>query len=596
MGVLTPAQMGRGLALQLRGSATLGEVLLSQGMITESDLLQALSRQTGCEIVDLHRSPPDPALVDAFGAVSCVQRGIVPWQEIDGRLLVATDNPDHLQELLADVPIDGQIRPVLALRRDIEAALLRVRGRILAEHSEHRLAPEFSFRAFSPGRMRLLLLLAVFSIAAMAVVWSEIFFSALFGWAVFALFFNTGLKLWTLAAAIGETRARQEKFASKRHMSRPFLLPKVSILVPLFQEREIAGRLLRRLSLLRYPRELLDICLVLEEDDVVTQRALAQAGLPGWIRQVFVPTGAVRTKPRALNFALGFCRGSIIGIFDAEDAPAPDQIAKVVRRFHEGGPKLGCLQGVLDFYNARQNWLTRCFALDYASWFRVMLPGLQALGLVMPLGGTTVFLRRAVLEEVGGWDAHNVTEDADLGVRLARHGYRTELVPSVTQEEAVSQIWPWVRQRTRWLKGYAITWAVHMRHPVRLFHDLGPWRFGGFQVLFLGTLSQFILAPLLWSFWSLPLGFSHPFAKIVSPQVLSTVLAAFLLAEITTLAVGYYGQKTRAGRPLWPWLPTLHLYFPLATLAAYRALWELFARPLFWDKTAHGRASRPDQP
>ncbi|MEZ5913011.1 MAG: glycosyltransferase [Paracoccaceae bacterium] len=284
-------------------------------------------------------------------------------------------------------------------------------------------------------------------------------------------------------------------------------LPVVSLIVPLFHERDIAARLVRRLERLDYPREFLDIVLVVEAEDDSTRRALAGAQLPGWMRVLTAPPGSLKTKPRAMNVALDFCRGSIIGIYDAEDAPAPDQIARVVQRFHERDERVACLQGVLDFYNPRTNWLSRCFTMEYAAWFRVVLPGLERLGLAFPLGGTTLFFRREALEALGGWDAHNVTEDADLGIRLARHGYRAEFLDSVTEEEANCRAMPWIRQRSRWLKGYMMTWAVHSRRPLRLWRELGTWKFLGFQVMFLGTISQYLLAPVLWSLWLWPLGY-----------------------------------------------------------------------------------------
>jgi cellulose synthase/poly-beta-1,6-N-acetylglucosamine synthase-like glycosyltransferase len=301
-----------------------------------------------------------------------------------------------------------------------------------------------------------------------------------------------------------------------------------------------------------------------------------------------VPEGKLKTKPRALNYALEFCRGSIIGIYDAEDAPAPDQIRKMVSHFHRRGPEVACLQGVLDFYNARANWLARCFAIEYAAWFRVVLPGLSRLGIPVPLGGTTLFFRRAALESLGGWDAHNVTEDADLGLRLARHGFRTEFLDSVTEEEANCRAWPWVRQRSRWLKGYAMTWATHMRRPALLWRQLGGKGFFGVQVLFLGTLSQFALAPLLWSFWGLSLGLQHPLAAALPEGGMQVLFGLFLAAELVNLGVGAMGVH-RAGKPgLIAWLPMLHFYFPLASLASYKAFWEMAARPFYWDKTRHG--------
>ena len=175
--------------------------------------------------------------------------------------------------------------------------------------------------------------------------------------------------------------------------------------------------------------------------------------------------------------------------------PNPISFKKSQRGLPMPRQMLPACKGCLISITPRVNWLSRCFTIEYATWFRVILPGLARMGLPIPLGGTTLFFRRTILDRLGGWDAHNVTEDADLGIRLARHGYRTELIPTTTYEEANCRPWPWVRQRSRWLKGYAVTWAVHMRNPARLWRDLGPWRFFGVQVLFVGTLSQFITAP-----------------------------------------------------------------------------------------------------
>lgn len=345
---------------------------------------------------------------------------------------------------------------------------------------------------------------------------------------------------------------------------------------------------MQRLARLDYPEDRLDICLVIEEDDKLTQDTLARAALPRGMRQILVPEGTVRTKPRAMNYALDFCRGSIVGVYDAEDAPAPDQLRRVVARFRDRPPEVACLQGVLDFYNARTNWLSRCFTIDYATWFRIILPGIARMGLVIPLGGTTLFFRRAALDRLGGWDAHNVTEDADLGLRLARHGYRCELIDSVTEEEANCRAVPWIRQRSRWLKGYAMTWISHMRTPRKLLHDLGLLKFAGVQILFLGTLSTFLLAPLVWSFWLLPFGLPHPLAGLVPWWLFVLLGSALLLTEIVNIAAGALAVATPRHRWLIPWVPTMHFYHPLGAIASWKALVEMVVRPFYWDKTAHG--------
>jgi glycosyltransferase XagB len=210
------------------------------------------------------------------------------------------------------------------------------------------------------------------------------------------------------------------------------------------------------------------------------------------------------------------------------------------------------------------------------------------MGLVVPLGGTTLFIRRHAIEVVGGWDAHNVTEDADLGLRLARYGFRTGVIGIVTREEAHAQLWPWLRQRPRWLKGYVITWMVHMRRPGRLWRDLGAWRFFGVQLIFLATPSQLVLAPLIWSFSLLAFGLPHPLSGHLPNGVIAAICALFLLSALVEIALMTLAA-IRAGKPdLALWIPTFLLYYPLATIAVYRGLWQIVTRPFFWDKKTHG--------
>ncbi|MEL7026987.1 MAG: glycosyltransferase family 2 protein, partial [Pseudomonadota bacterium] len=379
--------------------------------------------------------------------------------------------------------------------------------------------------------------------------------------------------------------------ATPRALPQPANLPTISILVPLFRERDIAGRLVKRLQSLSYPTKLLEICLIVEKHDTITRTALANTNLPKHMRQVVVPPGSLQTKPRAMNYALDFTHGDIIGVYDAEDAPAPDQLRVVAAEFEQAAPNVACLQGKLDFYNPRTNWLSRCFTVDYAVWFRAILPGIARLGFAVPLGGTTLFFRRSVLETVGAWDAHNVTEDADLGIRLARLGWRTKLIATTTQEEANCRIWPWIKQRSRWIKGYAVTWAVHMRHPRRLWSDLGTWRFLGFQAVFLGAISQFVLAPFLWSFWLILLGLPHPLIGTLPDVVILGLATLFFAAEISNIAVGAWACRGQNHRWLIPWVPSLHFYFPLAAIASWKGLAEIVKAPFYWDKTDHGMES-----
>ncbi len=589
IGELSPGDLVKAGALAVREDARFGDILLAHDMVTDSGLCQGLAIQFGCQIADFDTVPPDARLIDRVGPDRCLRDGFVPWKRAGAALIIATSRPEDFARIRDSLPPDiGHVMLAVAPERTIQTALLRTRQRRLAVRAECRVDPRESCRDWHRATMARYVASVAILLATGLILSPQMTILLLALWAIAALIVNTGLKAAALLATLQTDRRTEPVFVSWRQRGKARRLPTVSIMVPLFREREIAGRLILRLSRLTYPKELLDICLVVEEDDAVTQAALHSARLPRWMRLVVVPRGLLKTKPRALNYALDFCRGSIVGVYDAEDAPEPDQIHKIVRRFHDSGPDLACIQGKLDFYNPRANWLSRCFTIEYATWFRTVLPGLERLGFVVPLGGTTLFFRRETLEELGGWDAHNVTEDADLGVRLARHGYRTELIESTTEEEANCHFWPWVKQRSRWIKGYAITWAVHMRSPSQLLADLGLWRFIGVQILFLGALSQFILAPLLWSFWAIPLGLPHPLTTVLSGGGVVALTSIFLVAEAVSIGIGIYSIAPTRHRGLWLWVPTLHLYFPLAAIAAYKGLWELVVKPFYWDKTQHG--------
>ena len=593
-GVLSEDDLTRAVALQAREEARFGDILLANGMVTANELYDALAYQYDTMVADLRAEPPDVRLIDALGADVCIRRGVVPWKRVGGATILICSRPDEFESIVNGLP-EGFGYPHLAIapEEDIQNALIAARHRSLAHKAETRVAERDSCRTWNSARIGRVAGAILISLAALFVYSPLAGFALLTFWAVTTLVLNSTLK--AAAAVMHIKRRKHEKvaFFSKRHGPAITKLPTVSIMVPLFKERAIAERLVRRLEAISYPRELLDICLVVEEDDMLTQATLAASELPLWMRQITVPRGAVQTKPRALNFALDFCRGSIIGVYDAEDAPDPDQIHRVVRRFHDRGQDVACLQGILDFYNARKNWLSRCFTVEYATWFRVILPGLEQLGFAIPLGGTTLFFRRNALEKLGGWDAHNVTEDADLGIRLARNGYRTELLDTVTEEEANCEVWPWVKQRSRWIKGYAMTYGVHMRAPRQLLKDVGPWRFFGIQLLFLGSLSQTLLAPFLWTFWALPLGLPHPLLGVMPTGMIVVLAVIFLMSEILTISVGVLAVSSPKHKFLRLWVPTLHFYYPLASIAALKGFVEIVTKPFYWDKTTHGEFHAP---
>ncbi|MEM1300431.1 MAG: glycosyltransferase family 2 protein, partial [Pseudomonadota bacterium] len=366
-------------------------------------------------------------------------------------------------------------------------------------------------------------------------------------------------------------------------------LPVISIMVPLFREAGMIRPLLVALGRLDYPRDRLDVKLVVEAADTATRVALAKAALPAWCSLVVVPEGRPRTKPRALNYALALCRGSLVGILDAEDCPAPGQLRTVAEAFAAAPPEVGCVQCQLSYHNARENWISRCFHLEYAIWFDVLLRGWERLGLPVPLGGTSVYFRRDALVESGAWDAHNVTEDADLGMRLHRHGWRTRLIDSTTLEEANARAWPWIRQRSRWLKGYLLTWLSHMRAPRMLWRDLGPKGFLAINFLLLGGAASYLAMPLFWvavvawlvtgdSLWG----------RVVPDGALWPLYTSLAVGQAIMLATAALAMHRRRALDLLLWVVTLPLYWSLGALAAWKAIAELLVAPYYWDKTRHG--------
>jgi len=575
----------------------------ASGRISEAQMLDVLAARTGTERVPLSLLPPDPDLADLLPPQTCLRHGLVPWRRDGAELILATCRPETLFALDTIVPRavadgaaatgrPGRTRAVLATRSEVQGHVAQTHRSALTAAMSARPPAEQSCRTWARDPLDgvLMLVLAGLALLAAALLAPVALFAALTVWAGFTMIVAIVLKIAAAVAHLTRPAPAPPPATGLSELETLRDLPTISILVPLFREREIASTLIRRLQRLDYPRGRLDVLLVLEETDTATIEAVAATALPPWMRSVIVPDGRPRTKPRAMNYALDFCEGEIIGIYDAEDAPDPDQLLKVAARFAAAPPEVACLQGVLDYYNPRQTWLARCFTVEYNTWFRLVLPGMAQMGLVIPLGGTTLFVRRDVLESVGGWDAHNVTEDADLGFRLARGGWRTESLDTTTGEEANCHVLPWVRQRSRWLKGYMVTWLVHMRRPRQTLRDLGAWRFVGMQAHFLTALSQFFLAPFLWSFWLFPLGLPHPLGPWLPQGWITAAAIAFLTAEAVTIGLGMIATRGPAHRHLWPWVPTLHLYWPLGCLAAWKAFLELAICPFYWDKTTHGHS------
>lgn len=402
-----------------------------------------------------------------------------------------------------------------------------------------------------------------------------------------SVFFLASNCLRLVAATLGRRPARP-------HLPHalPMGLPVYTILVALKDEAAMADQLISGLNRLQWPKSLLDIKLVCEASDRATIEALQATGLGEQYEIVEVPEHGPQTKPKALQYALAGARGEFVAIYDAEDIPAPPQLLEAWMLFQAGDARLACVQSPLAIANFRKNWLTALFAVEYGGLFRGMVPFLDRLNLPIPLGGTSNHFRRNALIEVGGWDPYNVTEDADLGFRLYRAGYRTKAAFFATIEVAPENLGDWLNQRSRWLKGWAQTWLVLMRQPVRVFHQLGMRGFLTTQILIAGMLVSTLAHPLMYLFiavFSIQIlsgqaGTADPFHIALLGLDIVNIVGSYL----TFLMLGlFHMTKTERSGIKKRHLVLLPFYWLAMSRAAWKAIGELAGKAHYWAKTPH---------
>ncbi len=366
-------------------------------------------------------------------------------------------------------------------------------------------------------------------------------------------------------------------------------LPVYTIQLPVYKEDKLIRKLIWNLQNLDYPSEKLDVKLLIEEDDDKTLNAVRALDFPANFEVIVVPFHMPKTKPKACNYGLHFSRGTFLTIYDAEDVPDADQLKKTVFLFNKLPGQFICLQGALNYFNRNENMLTRMFTLEYSYWFDYMLPGLGTLDIPIPLGGTSNHFKLDVLRELGGWDPFNVTEDADLGVRAFAKGYKVAIVNSTTYEEANNEPFNWIRQRSRWIKGYMQTYLVHMRDPRRLVQKIGWKGFIGFNFFIGATSMTFLLYPILLAFFLAYLVFDLKSIRPLFPDwvlyisTFNLIAGNMLMIYINMLAV----FKRRFYELIWFALLN-PVYWLMHSIAAYKGLWQLITKPFYWEKTNHG--------
>ena len=372
-------------------------------------------------------------------------------------------------------------------------------------------------------------------------------------------------------------------------------LPDYSIIVALYKESAVISQLFSSLHSLDYPKEKLDVKIVLEEDDQETLEAINSVGTPQYMDIIIVPSGPtdiniVKTKARACNYALSYCKGEFVALFDAEDVPDKLQLKKSLAYFLDDKQEHACVQARLHFYNSNQNLLTRLFDMEYRVWFKLLLPGLHILKAPIPLGGTSNHFNKHILESIGGWDAYNVTEDADLGIRLHAQGHEVGLIDSDTPEECPSSIRAWINQRSRWIKGHLITFFVHYRNPFKLLNSIGTRGFVVLTLFILFPLLSFLIYPFFWGIFFLDY-FDVEAIKgrnIIPPEYKDLLMFGLIFPNFIYIFIGIVVSiKDRKYEDIF--VSFLQpIYWLLHSIAAYVAIFDTIRRPYHWNKTQHG--------
>jgi cellulose synthase/poly-beta-1,6-N-acetylglucosamine synthase-like glycosyltransferase len=595
--VITLPQLDEAVALAETWNVRLGDALLSRNWMDPRRYYETYALHFDLAFVDLVAEPPDPGLVSPENAEACARQLTLPWRLRDGRMAVATAEPGPETVLFARERWGSAIEFVVASKFDVIYAIQTTCADTLSEAAVFELAdrdPAMSARQvaspvqvmFGYGVLTALLVgLACAPIVTLIVLNAFV-----------SLFYFGGFVFKCVLMSIGGARSVEadQRIAIEARALQVEELPVFTVLVPMFREAGMLPGLAQAMRNLDYPLGKLDIKIVLEAGDHETIEAARRLGLEGVFEIIVVPPSTPQTKPKACNFALRFARGEYLVVYDAEDRPEPDQLRKVVATFRRSPPNTACLQCRLNYYNAGENWLTRMFTLDYALWFDQMLPGLERLDMPIPLGGTSNHFRVNVLRELHAWDPFNVTEDADLGIRIGQKGYRVGTVDSTTFEEASCRAGQWIRQRSRWIKGYIQTLLVHTRRPLHLVRSIGLLGFLGFVFFIGGTVLAGLINPIFWAIYLVWLATAATGFDPIFPQSLLFLSLFNLIAgNGAFMYLSMLAPIRRGWLGLVPYSLTVFGYWVLISIAAYRGLWQLLRDPHFWEKTQHGLSRHP---
>lgn len=591
-GLITEEKLEYLLNIQKHSGSRLGDIIISEGILTYLELYNAIAQHYDLTFVNLLKDPPDEKLLTCINAVDYINFQAMPWKFENDKIIIAiAEYSDETIKWLYDKYSDN-FELVVTSPLDIRKTVERLYGKLLEDESKLSLwqqNPEISARVTASGKTKKVIYLFLISALTLSLIFPKQSSSLFISFCSISYFLSIIVKMYIFCVGCKpEEQTNWHKFISQYNDSS---LPIYTILIPMYKEVASLPNMIAAMQAMDYPSEKLDIKLILEDDDEETINA-AMALKPTYNFEIIrVPYSTLRTKPKACNYALRYAKGEYVTVFDADDIPEPLQLKKAIAVFRNSPDSIICLQARLNYYNADTNWLTHSFSLEYSALFNIMLRGLSRLRIPLPLSGTSNHISLSHLRELGEWDAYNVTEDADLGIRLGAQGFKTAMLDSYTMEESTMDIPAWLRQRSRWIKGYMQTWLVHMRNPILLYKKLGFKSFCGFQ-FFIGFSSfTFLTAPILWLFvllyWLLP---PYLVADWLPSWLLWLSLNNFFLNVIIHWVMMLY-CVSRKKKPTYQYKIAALLYpfyLTLHSIASYKALYQLIVKPHFWEKTTHG--------
>ncbi len=445
------------------------------------------------------------------------------------------------------------------------------------------------------------------AIAVAIVVSSALTFAVLFAVINIAYFMINPLKIYISIKGFQRSKNVADISDEQLKETKDKDLPVYTVLVPVFHEARVLPQVMRNLYSLDYPKDKLDIKILIEEKDEETLEEAHKLGLFGDSKEpvegiptedyrtflkvfdpVVIPQADITTKPRACNYGLLRAKGKYCVIYDAEDNPNKDQLKKAAIAFARSNEDIACLQSKLNFYNANENMLSKWFSIEYSYWYDFYLEGLDRVDAPIPLGGTSNHFKIDQLRELGGWDPYNVTEDADLGLRIARRKLRTAMLECYTYEEATLRVWSWIKQRSRWYKGHAQTYLVHMRHPLKLLQDLGWRKFLLFQLTFGGSIFMPIINPILWGITAVSLFVPWLFSSLFLLPIQSICIFNLVVGNSAYLFLYLAAAIKKKNYRALPYAISMPAYWMLISVAAWRGLIQLITKPFYWEKTLHG--------